>query len=90
MREKLMKMIDDCSNNDLYFCWNQTGNRIDIILKDCEYDDSVLRIYDKPEAIFALIKWLEDFCVHKDNSFYCFYLFDDFVVAVGFLSQEVD
>lgn len=89
MREKLMKMIDDCSNNDLYFYWNQTENRIDIILKDCENEDSILRVYDKPETIFALIKWLENSCVSKDNSFYRFYHFNDFVVAVGYLSQEV-
>lgn len=93
MREDLMRMINDCSKNDISFYLNQTGNRIDIILNDCDKwgsdGGSVFRIEDKPEATYALIKWLEDSCVSKDNSFYRFYHFDDFVVAVGYLSQEV-
>lgn len=88
MRERLMEMIDSCSNNDISFYWNHTADRIDIIIKDCENGNSILRIYDKPETIFALIKWLENSCVSKDNSFYRFYHFNDFVVAVGYLSQE--
>lgn len=89
MREKLMEMIDSCSNNDICFYWNYTMDRIDIIINDCKNGDSILRVYDKPEATYALVKWLEDSCVSKDSSFYRFYHFDDFVVAVGYLSQEV-
>ena len=90
MFDTLMILINACEN-DVYF-FKEDG-MIDLTINDFEGFDGnrneVMRDYDNPDAVDALLDWLNANCVSKVNKFYAVYSFDGFAVKVGYASFDI-
>ena len=90
MFNTLMALINACEN-DVYFF--KKDRMIDLTINDFEGFDGnwneVMRDYDNPNAVGALLDWLNANCVSKVGKFYAVYSFDGFAVQVGYASFDI-
>ena len=90
MFDTLMTLINACEN-DVYFF--KEDRMIDLTINDFEGFDNnwneIMRDYDNPNAVDALLDWLNANCVSKVNEFYTTYSFDGFAVKVGYASFDI-
>lgn len=90
MFDTLMVLINACEN-DVYFF---KGDRmIHLTINDFEGFDNnwneIMRDYDNPNAVDALLDWLNANCVSKVNELYTTYSFDGFAVHLGYASFDI-
>ena len=90
MFDTLMTLIDACKNDVDFF---EEDRMIDLTIIDFEgFDDNwneVMRDYDNPNAVDALLDWLNANCVSKVDEFYVIYSFDGFAVQLGYASFDI-
>lgn len=90
MFETLMALVDACENDVDYF---EEGGMVHLTIDDFEgFDDNwneVMRDYDNPDAVDALLDWLNENCAFKVDEFYAIYSFDDFAVQLGYTSFDI-
>ena len=90
MFDTLMVLINACEN-DVYFF--KKDRMIDLTINDFEGFDGnwneVMRDYDNPNAVGALLDWLNANCVSKVGKFYAVYSFDGFAVRLGYASFDI-
>ena len=90
MFDTLMTLIDACENDVDFF---EEDRMIDLTINDFEgFDDNwneVMRDYDNPNAVDALLDWLNANCVSKVDEFYAVYSFDGFAVQLGYASFDI-
>ena len=90
MFDTLMTLINACEN-DVYFF--KEDRMIDLTINDFEGFDNnwneIMRDYDNPNAVDALLDWLNANCVSKVNELYITYSFDGFAVKVGYASFDI-
>ena len=90
MFDTLMVLIDACENDVDFF---EEDGMIDLTINDFEgFDDNwneVMRDYDNPNAVDALLDWLNANCVSKVDEFYAVYSFGDFAVQLGYASFDI-
>ena len=87
MFDTLMTLIDACEN-DVYFF--KKDRMIHLTINDFEGFvgnwNEVMRDYDNPDAVNALLDWLNANCAFKVNELYTTYSFDGFAVHLGYAS----
>jgi hypothetical protein len=91
MLNTLMTMIDACEN-DVGFEIEQST--IQLIVDDFfGFDEDwniLIRDYDHPEEVSALLEWLGDNCISQTDDFYDpVYSFNGFTVRLGFISLNI-
>lgn len=90
MLDTVMTMINACGD-DVYF---YTGhNTIYLTVNDFEGFSKdwrvIMRNYNHPDAVNALLDWLNKNCISRTNNFYTIYSFDGFAVKVGYASFNI-
>ena len=90
MFNTVMAMIDACGNDvDFY----TERDMLYLTINDFDGFDSewneIMRAYDHPEAVNALLDWLNENCISRTNGFYTFYSFDGFTVELGYASFDI-
>ena len=91
MLNTLMTMIDACEN-DVGFEIEQS--EIHLIVDDFfDFDEDgnvLIRDYDHPREVSALLDWLGDNCISQTDDFYDpVYSFNGFTVRLGFTSLNI-
>lgn len=90
MFDTLMALIDACKNDVDFF---EEDRMINLTIIDFEGFDNnwneVMRDYDNPDAVAALLDWLNANCVSKVDEFYTTYFFDGFAVHLGYASFDI-
>ena len=90
MFDTLMALIDACENDVGFF---KEDRMIHLTINDFEGFDGnwneVMRDYDNPNAVDALLDWLNANCVSKVNELYITYSFDGFAVRLGYASFDI-
>lgn len=90
MFNTLMTLINACENDVDFF---EEGKTIQLTICDLEgFDDdwnAVMRDYVNPDAVDALLDWLNANCIFKTYEFYTIYFFNDFTVQLGFSSFDI-
>lgn len=90
MFDTLMTLIDACENDVDFFKEDRT---IHLTINDFEGFDGnwneVMRDYDNPDAVDALLDWLKANCAFKVDEFYTTYSFDGFAVRLGYASFDI-
>ena len=90
MFDTLMTLIDACKNDVDFF---EEDRMIDLTIIDFEgFDDNwneVMWDYDNPNAVDALLDWLNANCVSKVDDLYTTYSFDGFAVHLGYASFDI-
>ena len=90
MFNTLMALIDACENDVDFFKENRM---IYLTIIDFEGFDNngneVMRDYDNPNAVDALLDWLNANCVSKVKNLYIVYSFDGFAVQLGYASFDI-
>lgn len=89
MFDTLMILINACENDvDFY----ENGGMAHLTLNDFEGFDNwneVMRDYDHPDAVDALLDWLDANCNFKVSKLYTIYFFDGFSVKLGYTSFDI-
>ena len=91
MFNTVMTMIDACEN-DVSFEIEQNTIYLTVDdFDDFDEDGNVLiRDYDHPEGVGALLDWLDNNCISKIDDFYDpVYSFNGFTVRLGFTSLNI-
>ena len=87
MFDTLMTLIDACENDVDFF---KEDRMIHLTINDFEGFvgnwNEVMRDYDNPDAVNALLDWLNANCAFKVNELYTTYSFDGFAVHLGYAS----
>ena len=90
MLKTLMNLVDACKNDVDFF---DNDDMIYLTLQDFEgFDDEwneIMRNYDNPDAVDALLDWLDANCISKVEPFYTTYHFDGFNVLLGYASFDI-
>ena len=90
MFNTLMALIDACENDVDFF---KEDRMIHLTINDFEGFDGnwneVMRDYDNPDAVDALLDWLNANCAFKVDEFYTTYSFDGFDVQLGYASFDI-
>lgn len=90
MFNTVMTMIDACKN-DVDFKIKQ--NTIYLTVDDFDgFDENwneIMRDYDHPEEVEALLDWLDDNCISETDDLYVDYSFNGFTVRLGFTSFDI-
>jgi hypothetical protein len=91
MLNTLMTMIDACENDVGFEIERDTIYLIVDDFFDFDEDGNVLiRDYDHPGEVSALLDWLGDYCVSQIDDFYDpVYFFNGFTVRLGFTSLNI-
>ncbi len=90
MFETLMTLIDACGNDaDCY----EIHGIVYLTLHDFDGFnddwDEIMRDYDNPNAVNALLDWLDTHCVSQNGNLYTDYFFDGFAVQLGYTSFDI-
>lgn len=90
MFDTLMTLINACENDVDFF---KIDRKIHLTINDLEgFNDDwneVMRDYDNPNAVDALLNWLDTNCAFKVDEFYTIYSFDGFAVKLGYTSFDI-
>ena len=90
MFDTLMILINACENDVDFF---KEDRMIHLTINDFEGFDGnwneVMRDYDNPDAVNALLDWLNANCAFKVDEFYAVYSFGDFAVQLGYASFDI-
>lgn len=90
MFDTLMALINACENDVDFF---EKDKIIHLTIDDFEgFDDNwneVMRDYNNPNAVNALLDWLDINCAFKVDKFYTIYSFDGFAVELGYTSFDI-
>ena len=90
MFNTVMTMIKACKN-DVDFEIEQ--NTIYLTINDFDGFDKdwneIMRDYDHPEEVNALLDWLSNNCIAKTENLYVDYSFNGFTVQLGFASFDI-
>lgn len=87
---EITKRLDTLGND---VCYDVYDDKLEITLNDFEgFDDDweeVMREFDNPEAVDAMIEWLRVNANKVIDDFYTEFHFDNFVVEVGYASFDI-
>lgn len=90
MFDTLMALINACENDVDFF---EKDKIIHLTIDDFKgFDDNwneVMRDYNNPNAVNALLDWLDINCAFKVDEFYTIYSFDGFAVELGYTSFDI-
>lgn len=90
MFDTIITLINACGH-DIYFY--TTDNTIYITIDDFDgFDDDwneIMRDYENPDAVNALLNWLDNNCISQTGDLYTFYSFNDFKVELGYTSFDI-
>ena len=90
MFNTVMTMIDACENDVDFEIEHST---IYLTVDDFSGFDKdwneIMRDYDHPEEVSALLDWLGDNCISQTNNLYVVYSFNGFTVHLGFTSFDI-
>jgi hypothetical protein len=90
MFNTLMTMINVCED-DVYFGIEQ--NTIYLTVDDSfdfdEEGNEIMRDYDHPKEVSALLDWLDNNCISRTDNLYVIYSFNGFTVHLGFASFDI-
>lgn len=90
MFNTLMTMINACKD-DVDF--EIERNTIYLTVNDFSGFDKdwneIMRDYDHPEEVSALLNWLDNNCTSQTDNLYVVYSFNEFIVHLGFASFDI-
>lgn len=90
MFDTIITLINACRGDIDFYTVNNT---IYITIDDFEgFDDDwneIMRDYDNPDAVNALLNWLDNNCISQTGDLYTFYSFNDFKVELGYTSFDI-
>lgn len=91
MLEKFMELVNACGNDVSLDHWSDGS--YELTLEDFEgFDEDwneIMREYDHPNAIDALLDWLEANYIDKTERLYTRYTFLDFQVTLEYASFDI-
>lgn len=90
MFDTIITLINACGCDIDFYTVNNT---IYITIDDFSgFDDDwneIMRDYDNPDAVNALLNWLDNNCISQTGDLYTFYSFNDFKVELGYTSFDI-
>ena len=90
MFNTLMTMINACKDDvDFEIERNAIYLTVDDFIGFDEDWNEVMRDYDHPEEVNALLDWLDNNCVSQTDDLYVVYFFNGFTVHLEFTSFDI-
>ena len=91
MFNEFIQMVDACGVDAILE--RHSDGTYSLTLEDLEgFDDDwneVEREYVNPDAVNALLDWLEANCIERKSNLYIHYVFSDFRLTLGYASFDI-
>ena len=91
MFNEFIQMVDACGDDATLE--RRSDGTYALTIEDFEGFDErwaeIEREYDNPDAVDALLDWLEAHCTGRDDNLYIHYVFSDFQLTFGYASFDI-